>query len=185
MGEVFRELNESTKNKKARRLEEAQPLAKHFTKHTEYHYSTTLNGQRLDWWPSTSRWQYKNEVIYGGVKELLGFLKKRGWDIAKESVSLPHKETMLPDRETMSPHQRHLNAFAMEEAEDEYLKSKGLHCPYPDCLSHEISAQGQAQIDSGGAAELRCSFQENLCHTCNRSWTDLYNLIGVDFHDWQ
>lgn len=36
-----------------------------WAKHTEYHWSRTVNGKRLDYWPSRKKWQYEGRVTRG------------------------------------------------------------------------------------------------------------------------
>lgn len=43
-----------------------------WTKHTEYHWSRMVNGKRLDYWPSRSKFQYEGKVQRGDV---LNFIK--------------------------------------------------------------------------------------------------------------
>ena len=42
--------------------------------HTEYHWSRTLNGKRLDYWASRNKFQYEGKVMCGDVDK---FIKKR------------------------------------------------------------------------------------------------------------
>lgn len=73
--EFYHAWKESTKAKKANQLAESDTTG--FTKHTEYHYSTTVDGDRLDWWPSTRRWMYRGKVTYGKHDALRGFIRNR------------------------------------------------------------------------------------------------------------
>ena len=45
-----------------------------WNKHTEYHWSRTVAGRRLDYWPSRKKWQYQGRVMRGNV---LAFIKKQ------------------------------------------------------------------------------------------------------------
>jgi hypothetical protein len=36
-----------------------------WTKHDTYHWSRTVNGKRLDYWPSRKKWQYDGKVKRG------------------------------------------------------------------------------------------------------------------------
>lgn len=38
-----------------------------WTKHTEFHWSRTVAGSKLDYWPSRKKWQYKGKVKRGDV----------------------------------------------------------------------------------------------------------------------
>lgn len=44
-----------------------------WTIHTDYHWSRTVAGQRLDYWPSRKKWQYKGRISRGDVVQ---FIKK-------------------------------------------------------------------------------------------------------------
>lgn len=73
MGDVFRAMNDADKERRKRNLKKADPEG--WTIHTEYHWSRTLQGERLDYWPSRNRFQFKHKVMIGDV---MGFIKKRG-----------------------------------------------------------------------------------------------------------
>ena len=66
MGDVFREMRESTKAHRAKMLELANTEG--WTKHTPYHYSRTFDGKRFDWWPSGGKGMYEGRMIYGHRK---------------------------------------------------------------------------------------------------------------------
>jgi hypothetical protein len=72
MEEGFRELDRLNKERKERNLESASKEGWHL--HTEYHWSRTLNGKRLDYWPSKNKFQYQGKVMCGDVMK---FIKKR------------------------------------------------------------------------------------------------------------
>ena len=42
-----------------------------WTKHTEHHWSRTVAGQRLDYWPSRKKWQYAGRVERGDVQQFI------------------------------------------------------------------------------------------------------------------
>ena len=67
-----RRLDEYHKKRKRENLQNADDSG--WTKHTEYHWSRMLNGKRLDYWPSTTRFQYDGKVMTGGIE---GFIKNR------------------------------------------------------------------------------------------------------------
>ena len=46
-----------------------------WTKHTPFHWSRTVNGWRLDYWPSRKKFQYKGEIRRG---EVMAFIRKEG-----------------------------------------------------------------------------------------------------------
>lgn len=42
-----------------------------WVKHTEYHWSRTVAGNRLDYWPSRKKYQYLGKVRRGDVQKLI------------------------------------------------------------------------------------------------------------------
>jgi len=72
MGELFNELRARQKERRQRNLAAADPAG--WTVHTAHHWSRQLAGKRLDYWPSTSKWQYDGRVMTGDV---LGFIRRR------------------------------------------------------------------------------------------------------------
>lgn len=76
MGDDFRAMREHRKERRAQSLSRAEkrdwPVQ--WTVHTEYHWSCTLAGKRLDYWPSGGKFQYEGRVHIGGIH---GFIKKR------------------------------------------------------------------------------------------------------------
>ncbi len=58
-----------------------------------------------------------------------------------------------------------------KEQSDKYVENGGAKCPY--CNSEDISG-GFVEIDTYGA------WQPITCNACNKSWRDLYKLIGVE-----
>ena len=42
-----------------------------WVKHTEYHWSRTVAGHRLDYWPSRKKWQYRGEVRRGDILKFI------------------------------------------------------------------------------------------------------------------
>ena len=42
-----------------------------WTEHTEFHWSRTLNGSRLDYWPSRKKFQYHGKVRRGDVNAFI------------------------------------------------------------------------------------------------------------------
>ena len=63
IGDMFREMREKTKEHRAKMLDQADTRG--WTKHTEYHFSKTFNGERFDWWPSGGKARYMGRMIYG------------------------------------------------------------------------------------------------------------------------
>jgi hypothetical protein len=71
-GDDFKLLKELNKERKERNLKSARKEG--WELHTEYHWSRTLNGKRLDYWPSRNKFQYNGKVMCGDVA---GFIRKR------------------------------------------------------------------------------------------------------------
>lgn len=42
-----------------------------WTKHTEYHWSRMVNGERLDYWPSRKKFQWRGQVRRGDVMKIV------------------------------------------------------------------------------------------------------------------
>lgn len=42
-----------------------------WTKHTEHHWSRTVRGERLDYWPSRKKYQYQGKVQRGDVMRVV------------------------------------------------------------------------------------------------------------------
>lgn len=77
MGEVFRLMTKMKKERRAAKLKDAQPFLSAFKKHTEWHYATMLQGEVLDYWPSTGKWRWKYKNYHGTIEDLLNFIEKR------------------------------------------------------------------------------------------------------------
>lgn len=72
MAEDFKFLKQLNKDRKKRNLESASKEG--WNLHTEWHWSRTLNGKRLDYWPSKNKFQYDGKIMCGDVD---GFIRKR------------------------------------------------------------------------------------------------------------
>lgn len=72
MGEMWAAHHEADRERKAKNLAAADPAG--WTIHTELHWSRTLAGKRLDYWPSRNKFQYNGRVMTGDVN---GFIRKR------------------------------------------------------------------------------------------------------------
>lgn len=66
MGDTFRAMDEATKAHRASML--AQADTEGWTRHTEYHFSRTFDGQRLEWWPSGGKAKWQGRMVYGHRK---------------------------------------------------------------------------------------------------------------------
>lgn len=69
MGEAFAALREERKQHRRRNLAKADPTG--WTQHTAYHWSRTLAGHRLDYWPSANKWQWQGKVMTGDVQQFI------------------------------------------------------------------------------------------------------------------
>ena len=65
-------MKEARRERGLRNLSAADPTG--WTIHTEHHWSRTLNGKRLDYWPSRNKFQWQGKVMTGDV---LTFIAKR------------------------------------------------------------------------------------------------------------
>lgn len=72
MREVFDAMREMDKERREDNLAKADPTG--WEKHTDYHWSRTLDGKRLDYWPSKKKFQYDGRIHTGGIE---GFIDKR------------------------------------------------------------------------------------------------------------
>jgi hypothetical protein len=72
MAEDFKVLKEINQKRKQGNLEKANDDG--WKKHTPYHWSRNLNGSRLDYWPSTTKFKYKGRLYVGGID---GFIKNK------------------------------------------------------------------------------------------------------------
>lgn len=71
MADDFRFMKERDKQRRERNLRNADPEG--WTEHTMHHWSRTVAGKRLDYWPSRNKFQYdKGRVMTGDV---LGFIR--------------------------------------------------------------------------------------------------------------
>lgn len=53
-------------------MEEAQARDDgEWTKHTQWHWSRTVNGKRLDYWPSRKKFMYEGKVRRGDVLKFI------------------------------------------------------------------------------------------------------------------
>jgi len=72
VGEMWRSWKEHLRGKRKQNLQKADPRG--WTKHTDYHWSRTVNGKRLDYWPSRNKFQYAGRVMCGDV---MGFIRNK------------------------------------------------------------------------------------------------------------
>ena len=69
MADVFKGLKEHDKKRRTRNLSNAS--SEGWLMHTDYHWSRTLAGSRLDYWPSRNKWQYKGKIMCGNVTDYI------------------------------------------------------------------------------------------------------------------
>jgi len=62
----FRDVQRKIKNKRLGKHEKNN-FFDDFVKHAPYHWSTTLNGKRLDFWPSKNKFMFEGKVMVGDV----------------------------------------------------------------------------------------------------------------------
>lgn len=53
------------------------PTDRIWNQHTEVHWSTQLRGDRLDYWPSTGKWRWRDSTCHGDITSLINFIRKR------------------------------------------------------------------------------------------------------------
>ena len=91
MGDFFREWDEIKKAAKERRLNEANchfdaihnPMPG-WTKHTPHHWSHDLCGDRMDYWPSTGKWRWRNCIYRGTPYSTAGFIANREAEVSEK-----------------------------------------------------------------------------------------------------
>lgn len=66
MGEDFRAMREETRKHRQKML--AQANTEGWTRHTEWHFSRVINGDRIEWWPSGGKAKIKGRMVYGHRK---------------------------------------------------------------------------------------------------------------------
>lgn len=81
-GKIFGCLKDAVAHKKDERLKafQAHPLSQQMEQHTLYHWSTALRGRRLEFWPTTQKWRWKDKNYWGTLQNFENFLRKRGWN---------------------------------------------------------------------------------------------------------
>ena len=78
--EPFEQLRKERKIKKASRRDDWEMMMRDdpdWTKHHDTHWSTTLLGDRLDYWPGPKRWRWRGVTMTGDV---FAFIKARKAD---------------------------------------------------------------------------------------------------------
>jgi hypothetical protein len=72
MGEIFNAMREADRWRRHRNLTAADPTE--WTVHTDVHWSRTLDGDRLDYWPSRNKFRWRGKTYCGDVR---GFIRRR------------------------------------------------------------------------------------------------------------
>lgn len=73
IGELFREWKEDKRIYREKRLAQANPDG--WTKHTAFHWSRTISGVRVEWWPSGGKAKVGDRMVYGHKKVMAAFDK--------------------------------------------------------------------------------------------------------------
>lgn len=72
MGAIFRAMKEHNRERKSNNLKNADSTG--WTVHCETHWSQKFLGERIDYWPSTTRFRWKGRTYTGDV---IGFMSNR------------------------------------------------------------------------------------------------------------
>lgn len=86
MREAFDMLKEFNKERRAKNFENFKSLEEvlvgkfGFLKHTEWHYSCILNCDKLEYWPTSSKWRWRRRNYNGRTQDLIRFMQNRGFD---------------------------------------------------------------------------------------------------------
>lgn len=92
VGEYWRDHKEHLKAERAKRLAETPREGWSF--HTDVHWYRMLNGKKLDFWPTTGKWQYDGRVYHFG--DVHDFIKTHG-PATLEAVLIDTDETRMYD----------------------------------------------------------------------------------------
>lgn len=74
--DIWQAIKENAKNKfdydRKRFMDEAKAMDDGgWLKHTQWHWSRTIKGKRLDYWPSRRKWMYAGKVQRGNVQQFM------------------------------------------------------------------------------------------------------------------
>lgn len=80
--EVFKVMKQERQEKRGVRRDEWQKkwetgALRGWTRHSETHYSYTLLGKRLDYWPGPMKWQYEGRIQTGNVLDYINRMEKK------------------------------------------------------------------------------------------------------------
>ena len=89
MGDVFREWDRQKKERREANLDEFDPDG--WTKHTDYHFSQTVAGKRLDYWPSKKKWMYDGKVATGSVEDFIAARDREAERLSAQGIAAQGK----------------------------------------------------------------------------------------------
>lgn len=75
---------EGRQRRKAQRLSDFDSSG--WTRHTEYHFSRSINGERIDYWPTTRKWMFRGRVSTGNVKKFINKLLTENAEAQKSNA---------------------------------------------------------------------------------------------------
>lgn len=82
-GDMWREIKEEIRQHRVDQLAENLEWWKvntypfHWTTHRKDHWTMTLRGMTLQYWPSANKWQWAGRIMAGKPQQLLNFILKR------------------------------------------------------------------------------------------------------------
>ena len=68
-GDTFRAFREERTRRRSINFSRADPTG--WKKHTMYHWYRIINGKKLDYWPSSCKWQYEGKIMQGDVMQFI------------------------------------------------------------------------------------------------------------------
>ena len=83
MGEFYRDrraANQRHRNDTGEKVR-AKLDPEKWKKHTDWHYTRIVDGSVLSFWPSTSKFQYRDRIYPGGLPRMTKFFKGKGIDL--------------------------------------------------------------------------------------------------------
>lgn len=78
LAEFYKDLKDHYKAKREYNLATSNPDG--WTQHNEYHWSQSLNGSRLDYWPSRNKFMFCGKVMTGDVQQFISKHRKKKHD---------------------------------------------------------------------------------------------------------
>ena len=78
MGDTFRLMREADAKRRQKNLDDALAKSRHlWVRHTEWHWSILLLGNRVDYWPSRNKWRWRGKTRFGDCERWLEKVLKR------------------------------------------------------------------------------------------------------------